>query len=119
MVAMFRGSRDQVGLWIVPTGEGEARKLLDGVVVPLAWEGNRAIHVVRDPVAGMQATRIERVALSGGAARVALELPFACDISGLSLSHDAGRAVCAVREGVSDVWVVDGLTLRLDGRRER
>ena len=112
-LAAFLGVGRELGMWLLPTGAGAATKLVDGLAWPLAWLDDEAILFVRDPFGGSGNTRIEKVSSAGDAVQTVLVLPFRCDFANLTVSRDADRAVCALRESTSDVYVIDGLDLRM------
>jgi len=112
-LAAFLGVGQEPGLWLLPTGAGTATKLVDGLAWPMAWLDDGAILFVRDPFGGSGNTRIEKASSAGGDIQTVLELPFRCDFANLTVSRDTDRAVCALRESTSDVYVIDGLDLRM------
>jgi serine/threonine-protein kinase len=107
----FFGFATEVGLWVLSTDGGVARKLVTGLAWPLLWTEDDTIFFVRDPFGGSGNTQIERVSSGGGKTDVMLQLPFRCEFGNLTISRDGERVVCAVREDISDVWVMDGLDL--------
>jgi len=109
--AAFLGFATEVGLWVLSTDGGVARKLVTGLAWPLLWTEDETIFFVRDPFGGSGNTQIERVSSGGGTTEVVLQLPFRCELGNLTISRDGERVVCAEREGISDVWVIDGLDL--------
>jgi len=111
--AAFLGMREATGLWLLSTDEGVTTRLVEGLAWPLLWTNDDAVLFVRDPFGNIDNTEIEKVPSSGGAADVVLELPFHCDLGDLAISRDGTTVVCATRESTSDVFVIDGLNLRL------
>ena len=65
--AAFLGMGREQGLWLLPTGAGDAEKLIDGLAWPLVWLDEEAIVFVRDPFGGSGNTRIEMTFTAGGA----------------------------------------------------
>jgi len=111
--AAFLGMREATGLWLLSTDEGVTTRLVEGLAWPLLWTNDDAVLFVRDPFGNMANTRIEKVPSSGGTADVVTELPFHCDLGDLAISRNGNTVVCATRESTSDVFVIDGLNLRL------
>jgi serine/threonine-protein kinase len=109
--AAFFGFASEVGLWVLSTDGSVARKLVPDLAWPLLWTEDDTIFFVRDPFGGSGNTQIERVSTGGGKTEVVLQLPFRCEFGNLTISRDGELVVCAVREGTSDVWVIDGLDL--------
>ena len=111
--AAFLGMRAETGLWLLSTDEDVTRQLVTGLAWPVLWTNDDAVLFVRDPFGNLDNTRIEKVPSSGGTAEVVMELPFHCDLGNLAIFRDGTRVVCAVRENTSDVFVIDGLDMRM------
>jgi len=112
-LAVYAGGPGAAGLWILPLAGGALRKLLDGPVYPLRWSRDGSIRFVRGLFHAGAGASIERIGEEGGPVSKELVLPFHCELPNLTVSDDGRRAVCAVAESTSDVWVLDGLlTLR-------
>ena len=112
-LAVFLGMGQEQGLWLLPMGAGDVRKLVADLAWPLAWLDEEAIMFVRDPFGGSGNTRIEVASSVDGATETVLELPFRCDFGNLTVSRDGDRVVCALRESTSDVYVIEGVDLRM------
>jgi hypothetical protein len=84
---------------------------VDGNALPLVWGDTDLIYFVRSEPGDSGLTIVEAVNAATGSAGPTLPLPVSCDTRSLSVSRDGSRAVCAVREAESDVWVVDNLDL--------
>lgn len=107
--ALFVAAQGHTGLWTASVAGAEAHRLIDGAAVPLVWSDTDVIYFVRTEPGDSGRTIVEAVNTVTGAAGPSLPRPVSCEA--VSLSGDGNRAVCAVREAVSDVWVVDNLDL--------
>jgi hypothetical protein len=110
-IALFMAAPGQTGLWVTSLQGGQPRRLVDGNAVPLAWSNAGVIYFVRSDPGESGQTTVESIDATDGAAGPSFVLPVGCAAGGLSVSRDGRRAVCAVREEESDVWVVDNLDL--------
>jgi len=110
-VALFVAAPGQTGLWTASVAGAQPHKLVDGNALPLVWGDTDVIYFVRSEPGDSGRTIVEAVNAVTGSAGPSLPLPISCDAGSLSVSRDGNRAVCAVREAESDVWVVDNLDL--------
>jgi Tol biopolymer transport system component len=110
-VAAFLGNRRDAGLWLLSMDESVPRKLVDGRAWPLGWTDDDAVLFVRNPFGGSGVSRIEKVSSDNAVVQTVLELPFECELGNLTVSRQGNRAVCALTERTSDVWVVEGIEL--------
>ena len=110
-VAAFLGNRRDAGLWLLSMDESVPRKLVDGRAWPLGWTDDDAILFVRNPFGGSGVSRIEKVSSNNAVVETVLELPFECELGNLTVARQGNRAVCALTESTSDVWLVEGIEL--------
>ncbi len=83
------------------------QRITETVAYPLGWNEDGTIFFIDDGVEGSGATHIHAIPSTGGEPQTWMDLPFNCGFSNLTLSNDGRRAVCAVNDAVSDVWLVD------------
>jgi len=110
-VALFVAAPGHTGLWTAGVAGAQPHKLVDGNAVPLVWGDTGFIYFVKSEPGDSGRTIVEAVNAATGSAGSSFPLPVSCDPGSLSVSRDGSRFVCAVREAVSDVWVVDNLDL--------
>jgi hypothetical protein len=109
--AVFFGTPQEAGLWLLTTDGRAPSKLIDGNAWPLSWTSDGSVLFVRDPFGRSDVTLIERVSSDGATVATVMELPFRCGFGDLAVTREADRVVCALSEATSDVWVIDGLEL--------
>ena len=115
LVAVFRNytveldsGRQFRGLWVVPTGGGEPRQVLDRRAYPTGWSPDGAWVYARESAQGSPG-KLLRVAADGSRVEHLCELPDTTGdaVSDATSSPDGRTAVLAIGENPSDVWLAE------------
>jgi Tol biopolymer transport system component len=126
LVAVYRNYTDRLdsghqysSLWVIPSGGGDPRQLLDRRAYPIGWSPDGAWIYAREPARGSPG-RLLRVAVDGSRVEPICELPPETGdaVWDATSSPDGRTVVLSIGERPSDVWLAEFSGPSGEGRRE-
>lgn len=99
-------SEGGAGLWLISLEDTSQTLLCKGSLWPIEWSADGKWICVWNPV---DSEKIFKIPASGGEPKMVVTLPFKgkIDFYELAMTLDGRSVVCAVRESVSDVWLME------------
>ncbi|HEX2569086.1 MAG TPA: protein kinase [Polyangia bacterium] len=98
------------GLWILSLVDGSERNLAPApeLLKPIGWSADGQWIYVQHESQRQGVTELLRISVASGASEPWVTLPFAQSSDCTGMTPDGRRFVCAVSEGDSDAWLVEG-----------
>lgn len=110
VVAYWNRKQEKAGLWLLSLQDGSERCLAPApeLLKPIGWSSDGQWIYVQHESQRQGLTELLRISATSGASEPWVTLPFAQSSDCTSMTADGRHFVCAVSEGDSDAWLVEG-----------
>ena len=110
IVAYWNRKNEKAGLWILSLQDGSERCLAPApeLLKPIGWSADGQWIYVQHESQRQGVMELLRISAASGTSEPWVTLPFAQSSDCTSMTSDGQRFVCAVSEGDSDAWLVEG-----------